>query len=382
VRGDLPRYSPQPSMAMLRADYALFLDAPPVAPAAPRGLDVSLTPLATGFTHEPSDELFGPHVSAFTRAPHGAGFLLSIAAPVKGDAGAFFAMAHQTLLAAVAGREGWVLDVLKLWPQPVDKLGDLPDEPLPEDLFSIAFREQGEHGLRAETVGLSKLGQKELSFQFKGHALIEDATLLCAHFADWIFGQRRRVEGGAQVAFGLETLTFRSATPDGTPFRGWHPPLVLRLLSPERFPGVGALEVLGRTLPWEPAEAELTFALERSAAQRTLLEAHGLSGESPHVGALARACACLGTGPFVGTRVEPHAQRDSGWLFACESGHHPDQLAELSLGELARRVERIIPVLALPPGASARFDGDAVQLMLDRVTRGLSDGEDSDVSSI
>ncbi len=89
----------------------------------------------------------------------------------------FFVEAHRLLKHAVRRQRGWALDVLRLWPMRLEAVADeLPDEPFAEDLFTVAFRPQGEQGLRAETLGLSKLAHRELSFAFRGPELIEDAA--------------------------------------------------------------------------------------------------------------------------------------------------------------------------------------------------------------
>lgn len=370
-------------MATLRADFALFLDAPPQAPEAHRGVTVELVELPSGLQAEPDDELFGPHAPAFSRTKHARGWRLSATQEAKGDAGAFFAIAHQLVTRAVAGRKGWVLDVLKLWPTPAERWADMPDEPLPEDVFSMAFHERGEHGYRAETIGLAKLGQKELSFAFHGEGLVEEAALLCAHFADWIFTQRRRVADGQAVAFGLDTLTFKSGDAETEGLRAWHPPMVRRLLPEDVFPGVGVLEVLSHPSLDGTVVDDVSVVLERARAQRELLEAHGLSGESPHHSHEARACACVGeAGPFRGTRVEPHAQRDSGWHFACAKGHELGEIAPVPLGTLARKLPALVPYLALPPGVVVTWHGDQVSVDGGRVSKSTSDGEDSDVSLV
>jgi hypothetical protein len=62
----------------------------------------------------------------------------------------------------------------------------------------------------------------------------------------------------------------------------------------------------------------------------------------------------------LGTRVEPQASRDSGWTFACVTGHSADELGVQSLGALAQRVPQILPYLALPPGCTVTLvDGTA-----------------------
>src|SRR4051794_26522872 len=182
-------------MANLSSFFAIFTDgtAPRGDMVVPHGTIVTLEPIAAIPPFTSDDELFGPHAQPFVRAPRKAAWLLSITREVKGGTGTFFADVHRLLLQSTRGLTGWGLDVLRLWPFPLHKADELPDDPFAEDLFSVGFVEQGEHGFRAETVGLAKLDQRELSFQFAGRDLLEDAALFCAHLADWAMGQARRV---------------------------------------------------------------------------------------------------------------------------------------------------------------------------------------------
>ena len=67
---------------------------------------------------------------------------------------------------------------------------------------------------------------------------------MCGHLADWAMEQGHRVQHGQSMAYGFDRLTFFATEGDaGGPFRGWHPPLIQKLLPPEVFPGVGVLEV-------------------------------------------------------------------------------------------------------------------------------------------
>ncbi|MBS1153358.1 MAG: hypothetical protein H6Q89_5056, partial [Myxococcaceae bacterium] len=302
-------------MPTLSSFFAIFTDGTPPRGdmIVPPGTFVALDPIPQVPPFSADDELFGPHAQPFVRAPKKHGWLLTITRDVKGSAGTFFADAHKLLLHASKGLTGWGIDVLRLWPFPLHKADELPEDPFAEDLFSVGFAEQGEHGFRAETVGLAKLQQRELSFEFYGKDLLEDAALLCAHLADWAMGQGRRVGHEQTMAYGFDRLLFRAieGVGAGGPFRGWHPPVIQRLLPEQVFKGVGVVQVYTYASAGNEPVIDLSTTLRRALEQRMVLEGENLTGESPHQSALAEACACAG-GPdgLKGVRHEPRSQKD------------------------------------------------------------------------
>ena len=350
-------------MPNLSSFFAIFTDgaAPRADLAVPSGIRVALEPIGAVEAFTADDELFGPHAQPFVRAPKKAAWLLSVTRETRGGTGTFFADAQRLLLASTKGLTGWGLDVLRLWPFPLHKADELPEDPFAEDLFSVGFVEQGEHGFRAETVGLAKLDQRELSFHFVGRDLMEDAALFCAHLADWAMSQGRRVDHDQTMAYGFDRVVFRALEGAGVggPFRGWHPPVIQRLLPEARFPGVGVVQVLTYASAGNEVVADLSTTLRRALEQRTVLEAENLTGESPHQSTLARACACAGgVDGLKAIRHEPDSQKDSGWVFTCHKPHATHDLGPVSLGLFAHRLPQILKYLALPPGCSVDFLAD------------------------
>lgn len=347
-------------MPTLSCFFAIFTDGPPPRGdmIVPAGTFLTIEPIGAVIPFTADDELFGPHAQPFVRAPKKKGWLISLSREVKSSTGTFFADSQKILVHATKGLTGWGLDVLRLWPFPLHKADELPDDPFPEDLFSVGFAEQGEHGFRAETVGLAKLAQRELSFEFYGKDLLEDAALFCAHLADWAMGQGLRVGHEQTMAYGFDRVLFRAieGAEAGGPFRGWHPPVIQRLLPEDRFQGVGVLQVYTFASTDHTPILDLSTTLRRTLEQRLVLEAESLTGESPHQSALADACACAG-GPdgLRGVRHEPTTQKDSGWSFTCQKKHSTLDLGPLTLGELAHRLPQILKYLALPPGCSVEF---------------------------
>ena len=370
-------------MPTLSSFFAIFTDgqAPRLDPVFPAATFVALDPIPIVPAFSGDDELFGPHAQPFVRAPKKAGWLLTVTREVKGGAGTFFADAHKILIHSTRGLHGWGVDVLRLWPFPLHKGDELPDDPFAEDLFSVGFAEQGEHGFRAETVGLAKLDQRELSFTFQGKDLLEDAALFCAHLADWAMGQGRRVGHEQTMAYGFDRVLFRAieGVGAGGPFRGWHPPVIQRLLPEARFPGVGVLQVYTFASSGNQPSLDLSSTLRRALEQRQMLEAEGLTGESPHQSAIAEACACAG-GPdgLRGVRHEPRSQKDSGWTFTCQKKHASADLGSLTLGALAHRLPQILTFLALPPGCSVDFQADEKTVIDSRAARRDDDDEGED----
>ena len=347
-------------MPLLSSFFAIYTDghAPRADVIVPRGTELMLTQMdELVLPHDVS--LFGPHASELQRYRPRAGYLLALLRETKGSAGTFFADSQRILTEAVAGlTEGFGLDVLRLFPFPLANVRDLPDDPFAEDLISVGFHEQGEHGFRAETFGLSKLGQREISFTFRGGELLEDAAILCSHLADYAMTQGRRVEHKQTMSFGFDKLLFLAAEGESHtgPFRGWHPPFMSRLLPERLFFGVGALTVMGYPRPTAAPQHDLTPVLHRALEQRLVLEEHDLTGESPHQSSTARACACLaGVAGMVAERREPQSQKESGWTFSCGKEHGPSELQGRPLEELALKVPEIMKYLALPPGCVLKF---------------------------
>ncbi len=195
-------------MPTLSSFFAIFTDgsAPRADAVVPSGTFVAIDPIGAIPTFSADDELFGPHAQPFVRVPKKFGWLITVTREVRGGTDAFFSDAHKILVRSTKGLTGWGLDVLRLWPFPLTKVDELPDDPFAEDLFSVGFAEQGEHGFRAETVGLAKLQQRELSFIFSGKDLLEDAALFCAHLADWAMVQGLRVGHGQTMAYGFDRV--------------------------------------------------------------------------------------------------------------------------------------------------------------------------------
>lgn len=351
------------ALPTLRCCFVIYTDggAPTDAFAPPDhgSTRVLLTELAPLVVPTRSDELFGPHAQAFSRFVPRRAFLLSLSRPVNGAAGPFFGEARRVLLEACAGLKGYGFDVLRLWPFPLQTAAEtLPEEPLAEDLFSVGFTEMGEHGFRAETVGLSKLDQREISFEFKGRELLEDAALMCGHLADWAMEQGHRVQHGQSMAYGFDRLTFFATEGEaGGPFRGWHPPLIQKLLPPEVFPGVGVLEVQSVADGTDGERSPLTLALTRALEQRLVLEEYDLTGDSPFHSATAKVRGFVhGLRALTAIRDEPNASKDSGWRFVSRTTHDGPEEGLMTLAELANRVPEIIRYLALPPGVRLEWD--------------------------
>lgn len=344
--------------------------------------EVALTELPSLVVPARADELFGPHVQAFGRFTPKRGFLLSVSRKVNGGAGSFFADARALLLQTAAGLRGFGFDVLRLWPFPLEGAAEaLPEEPLAEDLFSVGFTEMGGHGFRAETVGLSKLDQREVSFEFQGRDLLEDAALMCGHLADWAMEQGHRVGHGQSMAYGFDRLTFTGTEGGaGGPFRGWHPPLIQKLLPPEVFPGVGVLEVQAVDESGERRES-LTVPLTRALEQRLLLEEHDLTGDSPFHAATARVRGFVhGLRSLVATREEPTASKDSGWRFVSRTTQDGPEEGLMSLADVANRVPELIRFLALPPGVRLEWDSEGrLRVDVSKAHAALDDDADDDL---
>jgi hypothetical protein len=347
----------------LRCFFAIYTDGPaPQLPGefqSPPGTEVTLEEMPALLTPGADDELFGPHAVLFARYRARRGWLLSLSRAVKGGVGPFFADARRVLLEATTGVEGWAVDVLRLWPFPLIAAAEtLPEEVLAEDLFSVGFTEMGEHGYRAETVGLSKLDQREISFEFRGKELIEEAALLCGHLADWVMDHGRRVDHGQSMSFGFDRLTFVATEGESSaPFRGWHPAFVQRALPAERFPGVGVLEVLSVREPAGTPHDDLSLALERARDQRLLLEELDLTGDAPHHTSLARLKGhVVELKNLSAWRDEPTSPKDSGWHLVSPVVSETPAREQLPLGDITRVVPDLIRYLALPAGVRLEWD--------------------------
>jgi hypothetical protein len=317
---------------------------------------------------EPSDELFGPFANSFLRFKPTRMFVLWVAQETKGGVGAFFLEARRALLEVTAGLQGFGLDVLRLWPFPLMEAAEaLPEDPLAEDLFSVGFSDRAQHGFRAETIGLSKLGQREISFEFRGRELLEEAALLCGHLADWALEQGQRVEGGQSMAYGFDRLSFFAPEGAAAPeLRAWHSPLMLRIVPPELFPGVGVLEVLMATDGDDPEQHDLTSVLSRALEQRLVLEDYDLTGDAPYRSATATVSGSIvALKSVTAVREEPVASKDSGWRFVSRLANDEAPQGEVvSLAEFCERAPALIRYLALPPGARLDWDFDG-QLTVD-----------------
>jgi hypothetical protein len=358
---------------LLSSFFAIYTDgrAPRADVTVPRGIELSLTRMEELVTpHDVS--LFGPYAAEVQRYKPGVGYLLALLRETKGSAGTFFADAQRIFTETVEGLDGWGLDVLRLYPFPLPTSRDLPEDPFAEDLISVGFHEQGEHGFRAETFGLVKLGQREVSFVFKGGELLEDAAILCSHLADYAMSQARRVEHRQTMSFGFDKLLFLAAEGEGSTgsFRGWHPPFMSRLLPERLFYGVGALRVLGYARPTAEPTGDLTPVLHRALEQRMVLEEYDLTGESPHQSATAKMCSCAGgANGLRAERKEPQAQRESGWTFTCGKEHAPAELHTRTLEEVSVKVPEVMKYLALPPGVILKFTEAGVEVDAHRAHR-------------
>lgn len=347
-------------MPTLRRFFAVYTDGAGLVsiPTPPPGLAVEVHEQLPLVLPGSQDELFGPDTGALTRFKPRRGFLVAMRREVTGPAGTFFDQTRAVLLEAVHGLAGVGLDVLRLWPFSLGLAEErLPEEHLAEDLFSMAFTSMGEHGTRAETLGLAQLDQPELTFTFQGGELQEEAVLMCGHLVDWLLEHGRRVGPQDTLAFGFDRLDFRAPGSGSGPrlARGWHHPLITRLLSEAHFPGVGVLEVRSGAAH-EPAQPDLTHALRRSLEQRLLLEEYDLTGDAPHASATAVVQGPLSAlAGLDAWREEPGEFRDSGWRFQVR-GAPAEERAVLTLGELARRAPELVRCLALPWGIHLAWD--------------------------
>jgi hypothetical protein len=345
----------------LRRFFSVYTDGAGLValPAPPPDLGLEVRELEPLVLPGPQDALFGPDASAFSRFRPRRGFLLSMHREVPGPAGRFFDQSRAVLLESIRGLEGVGLDVLRLVPFTLQLAEErLPEEHLAEDLFSLSLTEMGEHGQRVETVGLAHLDQAELSFGFHGVELQEEAELMCGHLVDWLLDHGRRVQTGDQLAFGFDRLDFRAGAAGGPAMRrGWHHPLITRLVTEAAFPGAGVLDVRATAEPL----GDLTPVLRRSLEQRLLLEEHDLTGDAPHTGTTAGVYGAFRELKGLSAwREDPQAFQDSGWRLL-EHGASTSQLPEIiPLTELCRRAPALVRCLALPAGVHLRWDAQGL----------------------
>lgn len=364
-------------MPTLSSFFAIYTDGESLHDSfpSPAGTDVFLAEMGTLTLPASKDELFGPHANIFQRVKPKRGFMLAFHCRSRVRAETFFNEVRTAVLRATVGIKGVGLDVLRLAPFPLQSAAEaLPEDLLAEDLFSVGFTEMGDHGLRAETIGLSKLGQREITFEFSDRALLEEAALMCGHLADWLLDHNKRIVGGQSMSFGFDRLTFFSAEGEaGGPFRGWHPPLIQKLIPAELFEGVGVLEVHSSPPGNGALREDLTVPLRRAFEQRTLLEELDLSGDAPHSSATAQVKGFVTElKNLAATREESASSKDSGWRFR-STGEGDSGVT--TLADLARRAPELVRFLALPQGVKLTWNAAGV-LDVDRSRVELDEDEE------
>lgn len=365
-------------MPTLSSFFAIYTDGASLHEAwpSPPGATVHLAELTPIILPANGEELFGPHAAAFKAFQPKRAFLVGFRRELKGRAEPFFLEVRDTLLHLTQGLTGYTLDVLRLHPFPIEATAEaLPEDLLAEDLYSVAIAERGDHGFRVETIGLSRLDQREITFEFRGHELIEEATLMCGHLADWLLEHSRRVEPGQEMSFGFDRLVFGSPShTKGQDLRAWQPALVRRLLPESLFPGVGVLQVQSPpTLPGDdPSSLDLTTALHRSMEQRLLLEELDLTGDAPHASATAELRGEVTELKGVtAVREESISANDSGWRVRLAGTSNGTGGELLTLATLVARLPDLVRFLALPVGvklawnAEGRLDIDRSKVELD-----------------
>lgn len=352
-------------MPTLRCHYLLLVSSGEPLPPGPAATEFGLARLPSVPLLPPVADLFGPGASTFAREARRAqaAFAFTGERTVQRGVGNFFEAAATVLGRCVGSSEGWALDVDRLWPVRLSEVKELPEDPLPEDLFSVAFHEQGGDVYRAETMGLSKLDQEEIGFQFQGRHLFDEAELLCAHVADYAMGQPRRVSSGQTMTFGFDRLLFASRVEEPR-----EPSPRARLLSHLRAtvaPERQRLLVTSFAPMSSAAVSSLTDVLQRAQTQEEIVEGLGLVGEPPHQTHTLRLCACLTAAAprecFVAVRDEPEAVIDSGWIFSCGAAHSPSELQVETLGLFVERYPGALRYVALPQGCRVEWrDGEVL----------------------
>lgn len=370
-------------MAALNVHFVIYLDEPWTVPSVPHlsGIDVRVCELSPMILPSAEDELFGPYAEIFSRAKPKCSFVVSFESTAPQKTERFFQTARSVMMQLVFGRKGIGLDVLRLWPFPLEAIGKaLPEELIAEDLYSVGFTSMGEHGIRAETIGFSKLGARELTFEFADRSLMDEAVHFCGHMADWLLEHGRQIVSGQTLAFGFDRLAFLAPeTSSAEPFHGWHPPLVQKLLPAGHFPGVGVFEVHSVSVQQasEPRE-DLTLVLKRARAQSQLLEELQLRGDSPHASMSCRVQgAFVGLKSLVATRSEAATTKDSGWQFQASSS---GAAVEMPLSGMVDIAPDLVRFLALPPGVKVSWgESGAVTIDCSRIKpdqlRAESEGE-------
>ncbi|MGV3620035.1 MAG: immunity protein Imm33 domain-containing protein [Archangium sp.] len=372
-------------MATLSCFFAIYTDGAALTEnfPSPAGADVFLGEMGTLLVPGAKDELFGPHVTAFQHAKFKRGFLLGFRREVKGRSETFFSQVRASMIAATRGVNGFGLDVLRLWPFPLEQADEaLPEHLIAEDLFSVGFTDMGDHGVRGETVGLAKLGQREITFEFRNPELMEEAALMCGHLAEWFLEHNRRIEHAQSMSLGFDRISFFAADGGaGGPFRGWHPPLIQKLVPPNLFDGVGVLEVKASPPGSTDEFEDLTVPLTRSRAQRLLLEELDLSGDSPHSSSTAQVKGYItGLEHLVAHREESESSKDSGWRLRSTAEGDSGEVGVMTLADLSRRAPGIVRYLALPVGVKLSWN-DSGALEIDRSRVELDEDTDDDLPS-
>lgn len=363
-------------MATLSCFFAIYTEGESLQDSfpSPSDTDVFLGEMGSLLLPGPKDELFGPHAQIFQRVKLKRGFLLGFRRKVRGRSETFFNEVRTSVLRAIAGTKGVGLDILRLAPFPLETAAEaLPEDLLAEDLFSVGFTEMGDKGLRAETLGFAKLGQREITFEFTDPTLMEEAALMCGHFADWLLEHNKRIVHGQSMSFGFDRISFFSAEGEaGGPFRGWHPPLIQKLLPSGLFPGVGVLEVHAFPPGNVEVREDLTVPLRRALEQRTLLEELDLTGDAPHSSSTAQVKGFVTElKSLVAMREESVNSKDSGWRFRSTVEGDSGENGVMTLGDLARRTAELVRFLALPQGvkltwnAAGALDVDRTRVELD-----------------
>ena len=367
-------------MPTLSSFFAIYTDGESLHDSfpSPAGTDVFLGEMGSIILPGPKDELFGPHAPLLQRFKPKRGFLLGFRRKIKGRSETFFGEVRTAVLRAIAGVNGVGLDVLRLSPFPLQSAADaLPEDMLAEDLFSVGFTEMGDRGLRAETIGFAKLGQREITFEFTDPALMEEAALMCGHLADWLLDHNKRVVHGESMAFGFDRITFVSAEgAAGGPFRGWHPPIIQKLIPEELFPGVGVLEVHACPPGKSEQREDLTVPLRRALEQRALLEELDLTGDAPHSSSTAQVKGFItDLKSLVATREESASSKDSGWQFRSTVEGDSGENGVMTLADIARRAPELVRFLALPQGVKLTWNTEGV-LEVDRSRVELDEDDD------
>jgi hypothetical protein len=213
---------------------------------------------------------------------------------------------------------------------------------------------------------------------------MEEAALMCGHLADWLLDHGQRIEAGRSMSFGFDRISFFAAEGDaGGPFRGWHPPLVQRLLPTAIFEGVGVLEVKASPPGQHELFEDLTVPLRRSMEQRALLEELDLTGDSPHATSTAQVQGFVRElRSLVAVREESHSSRDSGWRFKTTVQGESSENGVMTLADLARRAPELVRYLALPHGIRLTWTSDgALDIDRSRVALDDPDGTPEDTLS-